>query len=39
MKARAAGNRLVFRNGSVQVEKTSRDGNIRFFNLKGKTLR
>lgn len=39
IKTRAAGERLVFRNGSVQVKKTFRDGNVRYFNLKGKTLR
>ncbi len=34
-KIRAAGNRLIFKNGAVQVEKTLRDGSIRYFNLKG----
>ena len=38
-KAATAGNRLVFKNGAVQVERTFRDGSIRYFNLKGKTLR
>ena len=38
-KKPAAGNRLVFKDGAVQVERTLRDGSIRFFNLKGKTLR
>ena len=35
----AEGNRLVFKNGAVQVERTFRNGNIRYFNLKGKALR
>ena len=38
-KKPAAGNRLVFKDGAVQVERTLRDGSIRFFNLKGKALR
>ena len=38
-KAVTAGNRLVFKNGAVQIERTLRDGSIRYFNLKGKSLR
>ena len=38
-KANRTGNRLVFKNGVVQVEMTSHDGSVRYFNLKGKTLR
>lgn len=38
-KAVTAGNRLVFKNGAVQVERTFRDRSIRYFNLKGKSLR
>lgn len=39
VKAPAAGNRLVFRNGGVQLERTLRDGTIRYFNLNGKILK
>ena len=38
-KANRAGNRLVFKNGAVQVEMKSRDGSVRYFNLRGKTLK
>ena len=34
-----AGNRLVFKNGVVQVERTLRDGTVRYFNLRGRTLK
>lgn len=33
------GNRLVFRNGAVQVEKTNFDGSQTFFDLRGKAIR
>ena len=39
ISAPTAGNRLVFKNGAVQIERTLRDGSIRYFNLKGKSLR
>jgi len=39
LQKQAAGTKLVFKNGVVQVEKTLRDGSIRYFNLRGKTLR
>ena len=38
-KATNSGNRLVFKNGVVQVERTMRDGTIRYFNLRGKNLK
>lgn len=38
-KKQAEGSRLVFKNGVVQVEKTLRDGSIRYFNLRGKNLK
>ena len=39
ISAPTARNRLVFKNGAVQIERTLRDGSIRYFNLKGKSLR
>ena len=38
-KKQAEGSRLVFKNGVVQVEKTLRDGSIRYFNLRGRNLK
>ncbi len=35
----AEGNRLVFKNGAVQVERKMRDGTVRYFNLRGKNLK
>lgn len=34
----AAGNKLIIRNGSVQIKKTMSDGSVRYFNLKGKKI-
>ena len=31
--------RLVFKNGSVQVEKTLHDGSVRHFNLRGRNIK
>ena len=39
LSTRAEGNRLVFRNGSVQVEKTLRDGTSTYFQLNGTKIR
>lgn len=38
-KPNAAGNKLVIRNGAVQVKKTDAQGNVRYFNLGGKHIR
>ncbi len=35
----AEGSRLVFKNGVVQVERTLRDGTVRYFNLRGRNLK
>ena len=38
-KQPVAGNKLIIRNGAVQVKKTDAQGNIRYFNLGGKHIR
>ena len=38
-KPSAAMNKLIIRNGSVQVQKTDAQGNVRYFNLGGKRIR
>lgn len=38
-KQPVAGNKLIIRNGTVQVKKTDAQGNIRYFNLGGKHIR
>ncbi len=38
-KRAKSGNRLVVRNGGIQVEMTNTDGTVRYFNLRGKSLK
>ena len=38
-KQPVAGNKLIIRNGAVQVKKTDAQGNVRYFNLGGKHIR
>ena len=39
VKAFDVGDRLVFKDNAVRLERTLRDGTKRYFDLRGKTLR
>jgi len=39
VKQTTASNKLIIRNGSVQVQKINNQGQIRYFNLGGKRVR
>ena len=38
-KPLSATNKLIFRNGGLQVKKTDAQGNIQYFNMSGKRIR
>ena len=39
LKTRAAGDRLIFKDNSVRLERTLRDGTKTYFDLRGKAIR